>query len=489
MTYVPSAPEGPLQIDVRPTKAVNLEGSDYRAPRTGSSLKRRLISIGEGEVPSGYGDFDETIYRLTGEERPISRPSRRSTFADSQLEVPSVFLSWRAPRDTGGLPITEYLVEKRQGSYGDWIPSISVPPERLSAHLPMPVIRDRYAPQDYAFRVKAINEVGESEPLVTMSSLPVSSQMPISLTSPDRYSYQDRLPLPPSGPIRYDLSPSRSMVHLKWQAPKYPRELKLPDYQSRMPTGYIIEAAADDSSDAPWVEVGRATPTSLRAELPLPHVLLDQRHGLLGHEPYRQLLYRVRAENQYGISAPLVTRIKLPTEHVESRFKAPGPLMGKLETTISNDFDIHDPYKPVEITLKWPSLRSPTQVSSDVYGRYRALDHSSVGYQLEYRKLDEVAWKPIATLPYGQESYVFKPPPSVPKYQPTSAFSSAYGSLSSLVDHTPKFLTDAYKFRVAPRDWRGAGDFIESDIVSWTVEGTDNRGYREIAIGSSVPLR
>ena len=70
-------------------------------------------------------------------------------------------LNWRAPEDDGGMPILEYLVEKMDKETGKWVPVCRTKPDVTNT--PVKGLQEGH---EYLFRVKAINQEGESEPLV-----------------------------------------------------------------------------------------------------------------------------------------------------------------------------------------------------------------------------------------------------------------------------------------------------------------------------------
>lgn len=73
-------------------------------------------------------------------------------------------VKWEKPEDDGGKPITGYLVEKLDKSTGRWVPvGRSTEPE-----MEIKGLQDGH---EYEFRVKALNEEGESEPLHTDGSI------------------------------------------------------------------------------------------------------------------------------------------------------------------------------------------------------------------------------------------------------------------------------------------------------------------------------
>lgn len=73
-------------------------------------------------------------------------------------------LEWDKPKDDGGTPITAYVVEKLDMQTGRWVPvGRSQKPEME--------VKGLQEGHEYKFRVKAINDEGESEPLETERSI------------------------------------------------------------------------------------------------------------------------------------------------------------------------------------------------------------------------------------------------------------------------------------------------------------------------------
>lgn len=72
----------------------------------------------------------------------------------------SARLSWKQPVDDGGAPILHYVIEKMDVSRGTWSDAGMSP--TLSHEVVCLIHRE-----EYLFRVKAVNSVGESDPLET----------------------------------------------------------------------------------------------------------------------------------------------------------------------------------------------------------------------------------------------------------------------------------------------------------------------------------
>lgn len=76
----------------------------------------------------------------------------------------SATLTWKASKDDGGAPIKHYLIEKMDTSRGTWSEVGTI--LDLKYKVPKLIYKKRYQ-----FRVKAVNEVGESDPLDTKDSI------------------------------------------------------------------------------------------------------------------------------------------------------------------------------------------------------------------------------------------------------------------------------------------------------------------------------
>lgn len=90
---------------------------------------------------------------------------------EGPLEVTDVHkegckLKWNKPKDDGGLPLSSYIVEKMDVTTGRWTPAGIVDPDKTEHTL-----TGLEPGKKYEFRVKAVNEEGESEPLQTDTAI------------------------------------------------------------------------------------------------------------------------------------------------------------------------------------------------------------------------------------------------------------------------------------------------------------------------------
>lgn len=121
-------------------------------------------------------------------------------------------LKWKKPQDDGGLPLSSYIVEKMDLTSGRWVPAGIVDPEKTEHAL-----TGLEPGHKYEFRVKAVNEEGESEPLATDTAI----------VAKNPYD-------PPAAPgLPEIIDWSENSVTLKWEPP-------IRDGGAPI-TGYIIE--------------------------------------------------------------------------------------------------------------------------------------------------------------------------------------------------------------------------------------------------------
>lgn len=84
----------------------------------------------------------------------------------SDIHKDGCTLKWKRPKDDGGEPIENYVVEKLDPETGIWLPvgktTGAVPEMKVDGLVPG---------HDYKFRVKAVNKEGESEPLETVGTI------------------------------------------------------------------------------------------------------------------------------------------------------------------------------------------------------------------------------------------------------------------------------------------------------------------------------
>lgn len=128
---------------------------------------------------------DSGVYRITAtntsgkdeadvEVLVMGKPS----MPEGPLEVPdasktntSFDVKWQPPKDTGGIPVDYYLIEKQDLKSGKWLPAAKVKGDKLTATV------DGLTPKEkYHVRVMAVNKEGQSEALTT--DVPIQAKYP-----------------------------------------------------------------------------------------------------------------------------------------------------------------------------------------------------------------------------------------------------------------------------------------------------------------------
>ncbi|CAG2161698.1 unnamed protein product [Oppiella nova] len=178
----------------------------------------------------------------------------------SDVHANGCTLDWNPPKDDGGVPLQGYVVEKKDISSGRWVPVAKVAPDKTTVD-----VTGLDTGKKYEFRVKAVNEEGESEPLDTDRT--VLAKNPFEE------------PGAPGLPTIEDYD--KDFVELKWEAP-------IRDGGAPI-TGYIIEKKDKYSHDfVPAAEIQG-------------NICKGKVTGLNEGDKYE---FRVRAVNKAGPGAP-----------------------------------------------------------------------------------------------------------------------------------------------------------------------------------------
>ena len=189
----------------------------------------------------------------------LGKPSRpEGPLEVDKVRAKSAVLTWKKPKDDGGVPIQKYVIEKMDVDTGRWMPCGECDGEEFK-------VEDLTPGKKYKFRVKAVNAEGESEPL--------ESEKPVEAKNPYRE------PDPPRNLEIFDWD--NESVTLKWDVPLFDG--------GRPITHYVIEQKGKYDGD--FVEVLKTEDDSLTAAVT----------GLREKQIYE---WRVRAVNKAGPSLP-----------------------------------------------------------------------------------------------------------------------------------------------------------------------------------------
>lgn len=275
------------------------------------------------------------------------------------------------------------------------------------------------------------------------SRLDSVSKQPIDIS---RYTPDYQLPEAPQGPLRAEILRD-SKVDLSWRAP-----IKRSDYSPyrhegavspAYPDKYIIEATLADHPNSPWLEVGTVPGSTTRAtvRLPSPSLFSPTEH-FDERQPPKPLLYRVRAENQFGFSAPLTVRLR-PDLELDMSFKRLPVLPDmSVQARLLEPRNVFSEGSSPSLEITWPTYEPSSMTLPRGYDSFRPNDYS---YLVEFRPVGELGWRHLSVLPHGLERFVFHP--ALPRHE------------------SPK--SDAFQFRVAVKGPHGVGNYRESNVVSW----------------------
>ncbi|UYV79450.1 unc-22 [Cordylochernes scorpioides] len=188
-------------------------------------------------------------------------------------------LAWTKPKDDGGVPIQNYVIEKCEAGSGRWLPATKVPGDATTAK-----VTNLDPGKKYQFRVKAVNDEGESDALEsdrpTLAKNPYGKLSFYVLLCINILLFKvNEEPGAPGLPTIKDYD--KDFVQLAWDPP-------LRDGGAPI-TGYIIEKKDKYSSD--WVQAAE-----VHGSMPTGKVT-----GLNEGDKYE---FRVRAVNKAGPGAP-----------------------------------------------------------------------------------------------------------------------------------------------------------------------------------------
>uniref|UniRef100_A0A0N5AQN4 non-specific serine/threonine protein kinase n=1 Tax=Syphacia muris TaxID=451379 RepID=A0A0N5AQN4_9BILA len=187
--------------------------------------------------------------------------SPKGPLETTNITAKSCDLKWKSPESQEGAPVKAYIIEVQEGRSGNWKKIGETKGTEFK-------VKDLKEHGEYRFRVKAVNEVGASEPLTGESILAKNPY-----TVPDKPKNMEAIDI------------NKDSLTLQWQAP---------DSDGGSPiTHYVVERR--EKSEKDWNEVG----TVPGEEGKKVFSLLDDK-VVEGKEYY----YRVKAVNKAGPGDP-----------------------------------------------------------------------------------------------------------------------------------------------------------------------------------------
>ncbi|OTF83664.1 hypothetical protein BLA29_012727, partial [Euroglyphus maynei] len=131
---------------------------DYNTKLTINDCERlhtgKYLIIAENEV--GRDEAPVEICVLAAPSRP------KGPLKVENVTAKSADVKWQKPEDDGGRPIKGYLIEKLDPHSGQWVPCGKADKDATDF-----TVTGLQKGKQYKFRVKALNDEGESEPLVS----------------------------------------------------------------------------------------------------------------------------------------------------------------------------------------------------------------------------------------------------------------------------------------------------------------------------------
>lgn len=184
------------------TDRIKIESIDYHTDFSIVAVTRKDTGKYKLSAVNENGTDEETVELCV-----LGKPSKpRGPLDVTDVHAKGCKLKWKKPEDDGGVPIKEYEVEKMDTATGKWVrvgrlPANSGPG---ASNEPEFEVTGLTPGQEYKFRVTAVNDEGDSEPLVTE----------LSVVAKNPYDEPDK----PGTPEIEDYD--NESVTLKWEKPK-----------------------------------------------------------------------------------------------------------------------------------------------------------------------------------------------------------------------------------------------------------------------------
>lgn len=144
------------------TDRIKIENTEYHTNFSIVSVTRKDTGRYKLRAENTNGRDEETVELIV-----LGRPaSPKGPLAVTDVTAKSCKLAWKKPEDDGGSPITAYEVEKLDVATGKWVRVGKVPATGKDA--PEMEVTGLTPGAEYQFRVTAVNDEGDSEPLTTL---------------------------------------------------------------------------------------------------------------------------------------------------------------------------------------------------------------------------------------------------------------------------------------------------------------------------------
>lgn len=239
---------------LKTTERIIIENEDYKTTFIMPKVKRADTGI---YIVTAKNDSGTDTVEV--ELEVLCKPSKpKGPLAVSDVTSQSAHLKWGKPDDDGGEPIEHYIVERMDTETGRWVPV-------CTTKSPESDVTGLVEGKQYLFRVKAVNEEGDSEPLITETST----------TAKNPYDAANA----PGKPQITDWSASHA--DLSWGPPENDGGTPI--------TGYIVEKK--DNNTGKWQKILETNTPERKARV----------NDLIENTKYQ---FRVKAINKAGHSKP-----------------------------------------------------------------------------------------------------------------------------------------------------------------------------------------
>ncbi len=159
-------------------------------------------------APHGYS------YTVDWTVPPVSPPSAPQNLQASAVSSSQINLSWSAPSNNGGSPVTGYMIERSKDNGITWSTIVSNTGSASTIYLDAGLVHST----TYTYQVSAINSAGTSVSSNTASAITLNT-----------------VPTPPTG---LTATANLLQINLSWNSPT--------DNGGSAMTGYMIERSTDD---------------------------------------------------------------------------------------------------------------------------------------------------------------------------------------------------------------------------------------------------
>lgn len=143
---------------------IKIENIDYHTDFSILNTTRRDTGRYTLKAQNASGIDTETVeLTVLGKPSPPKGP-----LEVTQVTANGCKLGWQKPEDDGGCPIKEYEVEKMDLATGKWVRVGRVPGDKANPEMEVTGLTPG---AEYKFRVTAVNDEGDSEPLETVKGI------------------------------------------------------------------------------------------------------------------------------------------------------------------------------------------------------------------------------------------------------------------------------------------------------------------------------